>query len=136
MKQAIISGIVFSSILLVGCNEEQKEEVQAKMTEESKQEVVDAPKNEEDDGISKLLSELREKIIVSITEQTSIEEDSIAIMLGGNVKAIDVSVGFPKDEKVDDTLIQQIVKDSIKNVSKTENVVISEENTKIIIEKY
>ena len=47
-----------------------------------------------------------------------------------------VSVGFPKDAKVDDTMIQQIVEDSIKNVSETENVTISEENITIKIEKY
>ncbi|KAA0955957.1 topoisomerase [Sporosarcina sp. ANT_H38] len=139
MKQAIISGILFSSIWLVGCNGEQKEEqVQAEMIEEieSEQEVVAVPKNEEIDGISNLLSELSNEIIVSITEQTAIEADSIAISLGGSVKEISVSVGFPKGVKVDDTMIRQIVEDSIKRVSETENVAISEENITIKIEKY
>jgi hypothetical protein len=49
---------------------------------------------------------------------------------------IDVSVGFPKDAKVIDTVIQQIVEDSIKKVFETENVAISEENIIIKIEKY
>jgi hypothetical protein len=133
MKQAIISGIVFSSILLVGCNGEQKEE----QVIESEQEVVVAPTNEEYDELN-LLSELQNEITVSITEQTELDSESIAIMLGGSpVKGImDVSVSFPKDVKVDDTMIQQIVEDSIKNVSKTENVAISEENITIKIEKY
>lgn len=47
-----------------------------------------------------------------------------------------VSVGFPKNVKVDDTMIQQIVEDSIKKVSEAENVTISEENITIKIEKY
>ena len=57
-------------------------------------------------------------------------------MLGGHFKEISVSVGFLKDVKVDETLIQQIVEDSIKKVSETENVTISEDNIKIKIEKY
>ncbi|WP_253278932.1 topoisomerase [Psychrobacillus sp. FJAT-21963] len=82
------------------------------------------------------LSELQNEIIVSITEQTGLDSESIAIMLGGSVKEISVSVSFPKDVKVDDTMIQQIVEDSIKKVSETENVTISEENITIKIEKY
>ncbi|AVK84843.1 topoisomerase [Lysinibacillus sp. B2A1] len=130
-KVAIISGILFSSILLVGCNEE-PEVI-----------VIDAPKNGENDANlsseeSNLLSKLGDKIMVSITEQTELDSNSITIMLGGNPAKgiIDVSVGFPKDAKVDDTMIQQIVEDSIKNVSETEYVAISEENTTIKIEKY
>lgn len=142
MKKAVFSGIVFSSILLVGCNGEQKEEtkeeqVQAEMNEvsEGDQEVVVASKN---GGYRSLLSELKNEIIVSITEQTAIERESIAIMLGsGTVQGnIDVSVGFPKGAKFDDTMIQQIVEDSIKKVSETKNVTISEENITIKIEKY
>ncbi len=125
MKKAIISGIVFSSILLVGCNEKE-EQVQVV---ESEHEVVESKQG-------KLLSELKNKIIASITEQTELDSESIAIMLGGNVTEISVSVGFPKDVKVDDTLIQQIVRDSIKNISETENVTISEENITIKMEKY
>ncbi|MFJ7738857.1 hypothetical protein ACIQ2D_21350 [Lysinibacillus sp. NPDC097287] len=45
------------------------------------------------------------------------------------------SVGFSKDVKVDDTMIQQIIKDSIKKVFNTENVTISEENIIIKIEQ-
>ncbi|PLS18030.1 hypothetical protein CVD28_10150 [Bacillus sp. M6-12] len=77
-------------------------------------------------------------ILVAITEQTEIDSESIAIMLGGSpVNGIfDASVSFPKDVKGDDTMIQQIVEDSIKNVYKKENVAISEENITIIIEKY
>ena len=130
MKKAIISGIVFCSILLVGCN----------TTEvlESEQEVVVSQRYGGDDGISNLISELQNEIIVSITEQTELESDSIAIMLGGNVKELSVSVSLPKDVKVDDTLIQQIVEDSIEKFSETETVSISEEKMKIKIkiEKY
>ncbi len=130
MKKAIISGIVFCSILLVGCN----------TTEvlESEQEVVVSQKYGGNDGISNLLSELQNEIIVSITEQTELESDSLAIMLSGNIDELTVSVGFPKDAKIDDTLIQQIVEDSIKDVSETEKI--SEEKIKtkikIKIEKY
>lgn len=130
MKQALMSGIVFCSILLVGCN----------TTEvlESEQEVVVSKSNGGNDVISTLLSELKNEIIVSITEQTELESDSLAIMLGGGTDEITVSVGFPKDAKIDDTLIQQIVEDSIKDVSETETT--SEEKikmkVKIQIEKY
>jgi hypothetical protein len=130
MKKAIISGIVFCSILLVGCN----------TTEvlESEQEIVVSQGNGGDDGISNLISELQNEIIVSITEQTELESDSLAIMIGGGTDELTVSVGFPKDAKIDDTLIQKIVEDSIKNVSETETVTTSEEKIKIKIkiEKY
>ena len=123
IKQAIISGIVFSSILLIGCNGE---------------EVIDITENGENVAIlppeNIFLSELQDEIIVAITEQTAIEADSI--MLDGNFKELSVSVGFLKDVKVDDTLIQQIVEDSIKKVSETENVTINEEDITIKIEKY
>lgn len=125
MKKAIISGIVFCSILLVGCN----------TTEvlESEQEVVVSQ-------INGLLSELKNEIIVSITEQTELESDSLVIMIDGGTDELTVSVGFPKDAKIDDTLIQQIVEDSIKNVSETETLTTSEEKIKmkikIKIEKY
>ncbi|ALC85326.1 hypothetical protein AM499_05495 [Bacillus sp. FJAT-22090] len=129
-EKSIISGILFSLILLVGCNGEPEVE------------VIDAPKNGENDANllseseSNFLSELQNEIIVSITELTGFDSESIAIMLGGSVKEISVSVSFPKDVKVDDTMIQQIVEDSIKKVSETENVTISEENITIKIEKY
>ena len=132
MKKAIISGIVFCSILLVGCN----------TTEvlESEQEVVVSQRYGGDDGISNLISELQNEIIVSITEQTELESDSLAMMIDGGTDELTVSVGFPKDAKIDDTLIQQIVEDSIKNVSETETVTTSEEKIKmkikIMIEKY
>ena len=58
------------------------------------------------------------------------------MMIDGNFKELSVSVGFLKDVKVDDTLIKQIVKDSIKKDSETENVTISEDNITIKIEKY
>jgi len=130
MKRAIFSGIVFCSILLVGCN----------TTEvlESEQEVVVSQRDWETDGVPNLISGLSNEIIVSITEQTELESDSLAIMVGGGADELTVSVGFPKDAKIDDTLIQQIVEDTIKNVSETETV--SEEKIKvklkIIIEKY
>ena len=143
LKKAIISGIGFCSILLIGCNGEQNEEqVQTEMTEvlESEQEVVVASKDRENDEVSSLLSELKKEILVSITEQTALEMESIAIMLdGGTVEGnieVSCSVGLPKDAKIDDTMIQQIVEDSIKNVSETENITISEENITIKIEKY
>jgi hypothetical protein len=130
MKKAIISGIVFCSILLVGCN--------TTGVLESEQEIVVSQGNGGDDGISNLISELQNEIIVSITEQTELESDSLAIMIDGGTDELTVSVGFPKDAKIDDTLIQQIVEDSIKNVSETETVTTSEEKikVKIKIEKY
>ncbi|WP_235753851.1 topoisomerase [Psychrobacillus sp. INOP01] len=132
VKKAIISGIVFSSILLVGCN---KTEVL-----ESEQEVVVSQGNVENDGISNLISELKNEIIVSITEQTELESDSLTIMVDGGTDELTISVGFPKDAKIDDTLIQQIVEDSIKNISETETETTSEEQIKMKIktkiEKY
>ena len=123
IKKAIISGIVLCSILLVGCN--------ANEVLESEQEIVVSNKNG-------LLSELENEILVSITEQTELESDSVAIMLDGGTDELTVSVGFPKDAKIDDTLIQRIVEDSIKNVSETDTVTTREEKIKIKIkiEKY
>lgn len=126
IKQAIISGVVFSSILLVGCNGE------------TEVEVLDDSKNVENEEILSpeniFFSELKDEITIAITEQTAIEADSM--MLEGNLKELSVSVGFLKDVKVEDTLIQQIVEDSIKKVSETENVTINEEDITIKIEKY
>lgn len=128
MKKAMFSGILFCSILLVGCN----------TTEvlESEQELMVSQRNLEDDGISNLISELHNELIKSITEQTELESDSLSLMIDGGTDELTVAVGFPKDAKIDDTLIQQIVEDSIKNVSETETV--SEEKIKINIkiEKY
>lgn len=120
MKKTIISGIVFCSILLVGCN----------TTEvlESEQEVVVSQ--------GKLFSELQSEIILSITEQTKLESDSLAIMLDGGADEFTVSVGFPKDTNIDGTLIQQIVEDSIKNVAETETTSEEKIKMKIKIEKY
>ncbi|MFH7428843.1 hypothetical protein, partial [Pseudomonas syringae group genomosp. 7] len=56
-------------------------------------------------------------------------------IIEGNIE-VSCSVGFPKDKKIDDTLIKEIVEDTIKNVSENENESISEENLTIKIEKY
>ena len=129
IKKDIFSGIVFCSILLVGCNTTTTEVL------ESNQEIVFSQTNE-DDGISNLISELHNEIITSITEQTDLESDSLPIMIGGGAAELTVSVGFPNDAKIDDTLIQQIVEDSIKNVSETETVSEEKIKIKIMIEKY
>lgn len=123
LKTALISGILFSSILLVGCNEEEV----INISESGESEEISSPE-------SIFLSELKNEITVSITEQTAIEANSM--MISGDFKEISVSVGFLKDKKVDNTVIQQIVEDSIKKVSETENVTISEEDITIKIEKY
>ncbi|MFD1205254.1 MULTISPECIES: topoisomerase [Sporosarcina] len=131
-KKAIIAGILFSLILLVACN----------TTEvlESEQEVVISQENGGDDGISNFLSELQNETNESITKETELESDSLAIMVGGSINELTVSVGFPKDAKIDNTLIQQIVEESIKNVSETETATDSEEEIKtkikIKIEEY
>ena len=129
LKKVIISGVVFSLILLVGCNGEKEEASELVLTDSEQEVVVDDESN--------LLSELQNEIIVSITEQTGLDGDSIeAIMVGGSPDngIIDVSISFPKDAKVDEMIIQQIVEDSIMKVSETENVAISEENITINIE--
>ncbi|MER2192910.1 MAG: topoisomerase [Solibacillus sp.] len=123
LKKAIISGILFSSILLVGCNEEEVIDI----TESGESEEILSPE-------SIFLSELKNEISLAIKEQTAIEADSM--MIEGNFENLSVFVGFLKDAKVDDTMILQIVEDSIKKVSETENVTISEENITIKIEKY
>lgn len=125
LKKAIISGIVFSSILLVGCNDEEVTDIT--ITENGENDANLSPENI-------FLEELKDEISVAIKEQTALEADSM--MIDGNFKELSVSVGFLKDVKVDDTLIKQIVKDSIKKVSETENVTISEDNITIKIEKY
>ena len=64
IKQAIISGVICSSILLAGCNgSENVEQVQA----------VGNDQNVADSEHGKILSELQDEIIASITEQTAIE---------------------------------------------------------------
>ncbi|AHN23042.1 hypothetical protein [Lysinibacillus varians] len=130
LKKAMLSGMVFSSILLVGCN---------------KEEIIDITENKENDANvmseSKelnLISEFKTEIMASITEQTELDSESIeGIMVSGSpVKGIiDISISFPKNTKVDDKMIKQIIKDSIKKVSETENITISEENITIKIEK-
>ena len=128
IKKAIFSGIVSCSILLVGCNTIE--------VLESEQEIVFSQTNGGDDGISNLISELHNEIRTSITEQTELESDSLTTMVDGGADELIASVGFPKDAKIDETLIQQIVEDAIKNVSETETA--SEEKIKITIkiEKY
>ncbi|MBQ7232561.1 MAG: hypothetical protein IJX07_04955 [Bacillales bacterium] len=82
-----------------------------------------------------LISELKNEIMVSITEQTKLGEPASIILSGHPIIEIIVSVGFLKDVKVDGTMIQQIIKDSIEKVSKTENITISTESTIIKIEQ-
>ncbi len=132
LKKAIISGIVFSSILLGGCNEEKEKTSELVLTDSEQEVAADDQENAE------LLLELKNEIIDSIAEQTGIDSKSIVIMVGGNPikEIINVSVSFPKDVKVDDTMIQQIAEDSIKKFSETESIKISEENITIKIEKY
>ncbi|WP_432702587.1 topoisomerase [Lysinibacillus sphaericus] len=130
LKRAMLSGIVFSSILLVGCN---------------KEEILNITENKENDANvmseSKelnLISEFKTEIMASITEQTELDNELIeGIMVNGSpVKGIiDISISFSKDIKVYDKMIKQIIKDSIKKVSETENITISEENITIKIEK-
>lgn len=113
---------------MVGCNSEPDTVVlDSSETEESGTEL--SPE-------SNFLSELENEIIASITEKTELDRESIAIMLGGSFKEMSVSVSYPKDVKVDETVIQQVVEDSIKKFSEAENVTISEEDIIIKIEKY
>ncbi len=125
MKKAIITGVLVSLLLLVGCNAEPKEVV----LEDSENEAGVSSE-------SNLLTELQDEIIVSITDQTEFDKDSIeTVMVSGGTDELTVSVSFLKDVKVDDARIQQIVEESIKKVSEIENVTINEENTTIKIEK-
>lgn len=59
-------------------------------------------------------------------------------MLDGSIEELTASVATPKDAKTNDTLIQQIVEDSIKSVSERETTGEEKVNTKIKIkiEKY
>lgn len=129
LKKAIISGMICSSILLMGCNEETSEAV---LIDNEEEVAVDEQENTE------LLSELKNDMVDSIEEQTGIDSDSIVIMTGGSLidEVIDISISFPKDLEIDDGLIQQIAKDSIKRLSETENIDISEEDITIKTEKY
>ncbi|WP_342575967.1 topoisomerase [Solibacillus sp. FSL K6-1781] len=121
MKKTIISGIVFCSIWLGGCN---KVEVL-----ESEHEVAVSHKA--------LFAELQTEIIGSITKLTELESDALAIMLDGGAGESTVAVGFPKKSNIEATLIQQIVEDSIKNISESETETTSEElKITIKIEKY
>ncbi len=130
----MLSGIVFSSIFLVGCN---KEEI-IDITENKENDANVMSESESESKELNLISEFKKEIMASITEQTELDSESIeGIMVSGSpVKGIiDISISFPKDTKVDDAMIKQIIKDSIKKVSETENITISEENITIKIEK-
>lgn len=106
------------------CNGEKEEPLELVLTDHEQNVGVN--------GEYDLLSALKNEIIVAITEETEIDSESIAIMLDGNPNTeMTISVGFPKNIKDDYTIIQQIVKDSIKNVSEKENVKISKENITI-----
>lgn len=128
IKRIIMSGVLFSSILLVGCNGEREVVV----LEDSENEENDVELSSELNFFAKL----KDEILASITKQTKLDRESTAIMIDGTVKEMAVSVSYPKNEKVDETLFQQIVEDSIKKVSETEKATISEENITIKIEKY
>lgn len=108
-KKAIIAGVLCGSILLVGCNKTE--------ALESEQEVVIAQENGGDDWIFNYFSEIQDEITESTTRQTELDGDSLAIMVDGGIDEMTASVGFPKDADIDPTLIQQIVEDSIQNVS-------------------
>lgn len=128
IKKAIISGVLFSSIFLVGCNGDPEVTV-----------LEDSGKEENDAELSSelnLVSELESEVIASIAEQTELDRESMAIMVSGNVKEMTVSVSYPKDMKVDETTIQQAVEDSVKKVSEGENITINKEDLTIKIEKY
>ncbi|MBC5637003.1 hypothetical protein H8S33_09310 [Ornithinibacillus sp. BX22] len=90
------------------------------------------------DFILNVLNQIKYELIASIAKQTGLEKDSIEIMVGSGSDSfgenIDVSVDLPKDAKIDEATIQQIVKNIIRIVSKKENVTISEENIEIIID--
>ncbi len=122
LKKTIISGIVFCSIFLGGCNK------------------VEVLKSEHEVAVSHkaLFAELQSEIIGSITELTELESDALSIMLDGGAGESTVAVGFPKKSNIEATLIQQIVEDSIKNISESETETTSEEKLKITIkiEKY
>jgi hypothetical protein len=47
-----------------------------------------------------------------------------------------ISVGLPKDAKIDDAVIQKIAEDTIKSVSESENVIINEDHIMIEITRY
>ena len=87
------------------------------------------------DEILNLLNEIKYELIASIAKQTGLEKESIEIMVGadsvGENIDVDVSVNLPKDAKIDEATIQQIVEDIIRIVSKKENVTISDENIEI-----
>ena len=91
LKKAIISGVVLCSILLGGCNNIE--------VIESEQEVVVS--------YNTLFAELQNEIIKSITEQTELDSDALAIMIDGGGGESTVAVGYPKDSKIEGKLIQQ-----------------------------
>ncbi|WP_200411308.1 hypothetical protein [Virgibacillus salexigens] len=95
--------------------------------------------NEDDtDEIINLLNEIKKELIVSIAKRTGLKKESIGIIVSTSSVKVDidiyVSVGLPKDAKIDDTTIQKIVEDIIRIVSKKEDVIISGENIKVTID--
>ncbi|MGP4041681.1 hypothetical protein ACTWP4_17525 [Gracilibacillus sp. D59] len=138
MYKRLFICLSFSLSIVTACNAEpqvfigEQNEVQA-----GTEEVKVTPSKEGNDEIINLLNEIKKELIVSIAKQPGIEKESIEIIVGtssveGNID-VDVSVSLPKDAKIDDATIQQIVEDIIKIVSKKENVTISEENVEIKI---
>ncbi|GLC90092.1 hypothetical protein [Lysinibacillus piscis] len=132
-KKVVISGVIFSSIILVGCNEEQKEaKVPAEVSEGNEKEADLLESN----GTEAILNNVvMDELLYRITEKAAVDKESVVIMLGssnvnGN-REITCSIAVPKESKIDDVVIEQIVEDIIKTVSKTENAEINEDNIEI-----
>lgn len=63
-----------------------------------------------------------------------LDRDSIKYFIGGNpIQEINVSVSFPKNVEVNETMIEKIIEDSIKNVFEKENISFNQENITVEI---
>lgn len=120
MRKVIALGIVICAAFLVGCS--------SKEVLESEQEVILSQET--------LFSDLRNELIASITEQTELKSESLAIMIDGGVDEYTVSVGFPEAADVDGEMVQQLVEESIQNISDNEAASEEKIKMKIKVENY
>lgn len=127
LKKSAFLGIAVGCIILVGCNSDISEN-----HDQEEIEVSERALNEEvkDSGY---LTELQNELKSSIAQQVGLEIDSIMLdsSLVNGVKEVTCAIGLPEEAKIEDKTVQQIIEITIKNVTKTENVSISEDDIEI-----
>lgn len=115
-------------VTLAGCgNETSKEQVEAEMierTEDGKEIVVEPLDESTEEDVAKRM-EIQEELKSSIAEITSLEEETINVMLSFNEPA-SCSIVLETDATIEDSMIEEIKQMIVQRVAK-ENIALSEE---------